>query len=352
MTQQLISIIVPVYNEAPNIPVLHKEITKHVRGLPYNFEFVFVDDGSEDNSANAIEDLAHRKKHVRLIELSRNFGKEAAVTAGLHAAKGDAAIILDADLQHPPSIIKKFIQKWRKGAEVVIGVKRYGKSTDWFQRLTSEWFYKIIKPMSESEIIPHAADYRLLDRRVIDEFSRLREHNRITRGLIDWLGFRRDYVPFDVAPRRHGERSYTFRKRLALAMHSFTAYTLLPLKLAGYLGNAILALSAPAGIFLAIETYIVHDPLGWHVTGTAMLAIMILFLIGMVLSCLGLIALYIAQIHAEVADRPLYVVREHLDAKQFAGETSQKLPVGANAQQSTVYATKVESPDVEEKMVA
>lgn len=351
MSRQLISIIVPVYNEAPNIPVLHHEVMRHVRGLPYNFEFVFVDDGSQDGSAVEVENLARRKRHVRLIELSRNFGKEAAVTAGLHGAKGDAAIILDADLQHPPSIIKKFIQKWRKGAEVVVGVKRYGKSADWFQKLTSDWFYRIIRPMSESEIVPHAADYRLLDRRVINEFCRLREHNRITRGLIDWLGFKRDYVPFDVAPRRHGERSYTFRKRLALAMHSFTAYTLVPLKLAGYLGNAILLTSAPLGLFLVVETYLMHDPFGWHITGTAMLALMILFLIGVVLSCLGLVSLYIAHIHAEVADRPLYVVRDQLDAEQLALESQAELPAEIPAGPQKVYAQKVEQPEIEEKVV-
>jgi glycosyltransferase involved in cell wall biosynthesis len=316
MTQQLISIIVPVYNEAPNIPVLHKEIVKHVSGLPYDFEFVFVDDGSRDGSAQAVQRLVKKKRRIRLIELSRNFGKEAAVSAGLHAAKGDAAIILDADLQHPPSLIRKFIQKWRKGAEVVVGVKHYGKGTDWFQRFTSDWFYKVLSPVSESEVIPHAADYRLLDRRVINAFRGLKEHNRITRGLIDWLGFRRDYVQFDVAPRRHGERSYTFRKRLVLAMHSFTAYSLMPLKLAGYIGNSILLLSAPAGLFLVIETYILRDPLNWNITGTAMLALLTLFLVGMVLTCIGLVALYIANIHAEVTDRPLYIIRDQIEAGQ------------------------------------
>lgn len=312
----LISIIVPVYNEAPNIPILHDEITRNVAGLPYDFEFVFIDDGSRDGSAGAVQKLAKIKRRVQLIELSRNFGKEAAVSAGLHAAKGDAAIILDADLQHPPSIIRKFIKKWRGGADVVVGVKRYGKSDGWFKRWTSDCFYRILKPISNAEITPHAADYRLLDRRVIDAFASLKEHNRITRGLIDWLGFRRDYVQFDVSPRLHGERSYTFRKLFALAMNSFTAYSLLPLKLAGYLGNSILLLSAPAGIFLYVETYLLNDPLNWNITGTAMLAMLILFLIGMVLACIGLVALYIAHIHAEVTNRPLYVIRERLDTEQ------------------------------------
>jgi dolichol-phosphate mannosyltransferase len=309
-TPQLISIVVPVYNEEPNIPVLHDEIVKHVAGLPYSFEFVFVDDGSRDGSAAAIQRLAKKRPRVRLIELSRNFGKEAAVSAGLHAAKGDAAIILDADLQHPPSLIRKFIKKWKQGAEVVVGVKRYGSTESWFKRFSSEWFYRLIRPISNAEITPHAADYRLVDRRVINAFRGLKEHNRMTRGLIDWLGFRRDYVQFDVAPRLHGERSYTYRKLFALAMNSFTAYSLLPLKLAGYLGNAILAVVAPVGLFLWIETYPLHDPINLNVTSTGMMALLTLFLVGVILACIGLVSLYIAHIYAEVVDRPLYVVRD------------------------------------------
>jgi dolichol-phosphate mannosyltransferase len=312
LAQQLISIIVPIYNEAQNIPILHSEITKTVRSLPYVFEYVFVDDGSRDNSASAVRDLVKRRKQVRLIELSRNFGKEAAVSAGLHAAKGDAAIILDADLQHPPRLISTFINKWKRGAEVVVGVKRYGTNESWIKRWTSDWFYKILQPIADTEITPHAADFRLLDRRVIDAFDQLKEHNRMTRGLIDWLGFRRDYVAFDVAPRYAGERSYTFRKLFALAMNSFTAYSLLPLRLAGYLGYAMLILTIPAGIFLTTETYAMHDPLHLHISGTAMLAILIIFLIGVVLGCLGLISLYIAHIYAEVIDRPLYIIRNEI----------------------------------------
>lgn len=327
MTHRLISIIIPVYNEAPNIPVLHQEIVKHVSGTPYDFEFVFVDDGSRDGSAEAVQKLAKWKRRIRLIELSRNFGKEAAVSAGLHAAKGDAAIILDADLQHPPSLIRKFIHKWEKGAEVVVGIKHYGKSADWFQRLTSNWFYKLLRPITDSEVVPHAADYRLLDRRVINAFRELKEHNRITRGLIDWLGFKRDYVRFNVAPRLHGERGYTFRKRIQLAINSFTAYSMLPLKLAGYIGNSILLISAPAGLFLVIETYALHDPFGWNITGTAMLAILILFLVGMMLASLGLVALYIAHIHAEVTDRPLYVVRNQLDTEAEARQIVAQQPL-------------------------
>lgn len=316
MAQQLISIIVPVYNEAPNIPLLHEEIVKHVSGLPYSFEFVFVDDGSRDNSAEAIHKLADKQQNeqLQLIELSRNFGKEAAVSAGLQAAKGDAAIILDADLQHPPKLIGNFIQKWRTGAEVVVGVKNYGKSESWLKRTSSDLFYNLLRPISETEITPHAADYRLLDRRVINAFTEMHEHNRLTRGLIDWLGFKRDYVQFDVSPRANGVRSYTFRKLFILAMNSFTSYSLLPLRVASYLGYFMLALTIPGGMFLVIDTYLLKDPLGLHITSMGMLAVLILFLIGVVLVCMGFIALYIAHIHAEVINRPLYVIREKLES--------------------------------------
>ena len=318
LAQQLISIIVPVFNEAPNIPLLHDEIIKHVSSLPYQFEFVFVDDGSHDNSAETIHHLVNQQQHeqLRLIELSRNFGKEAAVSAGLHAAKGDAAIILDADLQHPPNLIRNFIQKWRRGAEVVVGVKRYGNSESWVKRTSSDLFYNLLRPISDTEITPHAADYRLLDRRVINAFTQLHEHNRLTRGLIDWLGFKRDYVHFDVAPRANGDRSYTFRKLFTLAVNSFTSYSLLPLRIASYLGYSILALTIPVGLFLVIETYLLNDPMGLNITNISMLAILILFLIGVVLVCMGFMAMYIAHIHAEVINRPLYVIRDQQETRR------------------------------------
>lgn len=318
MAQQLISIIVPFYNEAPNIAPLFDQLRQHTARLPYDFEMVFVDDGSADDSAAMVRHCAEVDARVRLVQLARNFGKEAAMSAGLHTARGDAAIILDADLQHPPQIMGKFIRKWRRGAEVVVGIKRYGKSDGWFKRITSDWFYRLLKPVSETEITPHAADYRLLDRCVIDAFSGLREHNRITRGLIDWLGFKRDYVYFTVKPRHEGQRSYTFRKLFRLAINSFTAYSLLPLRLAGYLGEVMLVLTIPSGLFLSIETYILGDPLNLHVTSAGMLAILTIFLVGVILACMGFMGMYIAHIYAEVIDRPLYVIRDQIDAGELA----------------------------------
>lgn len=308
MTSKKISIIIPVYNEGANLLPLYKELDKILGSLSYSFEVLFVDDGSKDNSAAILVDLAQRHKDVQVIQFARNFGKEAAVSAGLHAAKGDAAIVLDADMQMPPSLIGEFIQKWEAGAEVVVGVFA-SRNMQFIRRMGAKFFYRIMRSIAHTKITPHATDYRLLDRQVLDVFNSLPERNRITRGLIDWLGFERDYVYFEQAPRLHGTPTYSFSKLVSLAVNSFTSYSLLPLRLAGYLGICILVLSSLGGIFLWIETFLLNDPFNWAVSGTAFLAVMLLFLVGVVLACLGLISLYIAHIHAEVIDRPLYIVR-------------------------------------------
>jgi len=304
----LISIIVPVYNEADNLPLLYKEIAENSDRLPYQFEMLFVDDGSQDDSAKVLHKFARKDRRIRLIRFSRNFGKEAAVTAGLHAARGNAALIMDADMQMPPSLMTQFIRKWETGSEVVVGVFK-SRNLSFVKRMGAKVFYKIMRRISHTKITPNATDYRLLDRKVINVFNQFTERNRITRGLIDWLGFERDYIYFEQQPRQFGTPGYTFRKLVNLAMNSFTAYSLLPLRLAGYIGAAILAVSVPAGVFLYVERYILGDYLHLGINGTTMLAVLTVFMVGLVLTCLGMMSMYIAHIHAEVANRPLYVVR-------------------------------------------
>lgn len=312
MGEQTISIIIPMYNEAPNLQPLYNEIKLSIARLKrYRFEVIFVDDGSKDDSAKVARRLARRDRRLRVLELSRNFGKEPAMTAGLHAATGDAALIMDADLQMPPQLMGKFIERWEQGDEVVIGV--FGRrKTSSLHAFGSRWFYRIMQKISATEIIPHETDYRLMDRKVIDEYNRLTERNRITRGLIDWLGFKRSVIPFEQAPRLNGKPAYTYSKLIGLAINSFTAESLLPLKLAGYLGMLILLLSIPAGTIMTIDRVVYH----WPIRGTAFLAILIVALVGLVLACLGLIALYIGRIHAEASNRPLYIVRDDYRAQR------------------------------------
>lgn len=321
-----ISIVVPVYNEAKNLPRLYKELKKHTSGLPYTFEYIFVDDGSKDDSAMVIRGMLKKDKRIRFVELSRNFGKEIATSAGLHRAKGDAAMMIDADMQMPPSLISKFIDKWEGGSEIVVGVFS-GRSMSWFRRTGANLYYRIMGRIAHTKIKPNSTDFRLLDRKVVRVFRQLSERDRMTRGLIDWLGFRRSYIYFKQLPREHGDPTYSINKLFALAINSFTSYSMLPLKMAGILGIILLVVSMPLGIFLFAQ-YVMNDPLHWGVDGTTMLAVLTLFLVGVVLACLGLISLYIAHIHAEVKNRPLYVVRhdiknEHdIEEETLEGETA------------------------------
>jgi glycosyltransferase involved in cell wall biosynthesis len=313
MQTRTISIVIPIYNEALNVTPLYRAIKPIINKLPHSFELIFVDDGSSDDSVKRIKRVAKKDKKVRVVELARNFGKEIAVTAGIHAAHGDAAVIMDADLQHPPELLPKFIDEWEKGADVVVGVKEYSKDESWLKKTTSKGFYSVLGKVSSSSITPHASDFRLINREVINAFKSFTERNRITRGLIDWTGFERHYIYFEAPPRLYGEAGYSYRKLIQLAMNSFTAYSMLPLKVAGWLGWFILLASFSLGTFTFVEQYLLNDPMHLNVTGTAKLAIILLFLVGVVLICLGFVALYIARIHDEVLNRPLYIVKDEIN---------------------------------------
>lgn len=308
---RLISIIIPIYNEKENIFLIYKELARVFREVEdaYEAEFLFVNDGSEDESGKIIEELAKTDKRVKYIEFSRNFGKEIAVSAGFRFAKGDAVIMIDADLQHPPRLIPFFIEKWERGSEIVIGIRLKNNGASIVKKIGSKLFYTVIKRISRVAIIPDATDFRLLDRNVVNELNNFTERNRMTRSLIDWLGFKRDYIYFKADCRVNGNAKYSVYKLFRLAMDSIVSLSLFPLKLAGYLGSLITIVSGLLGIFIFTEKYILKDPWKMHFSGTAILAVIILFLVGVILICLGLIALYIAHIHAEVLNRPMYVIR-------------------------------------------
>lgn len=303
-----ISVVIPTYNEKINIPLIHTEITRVFATIPtYDYEIIFVDDGSKDNSAEVAQKIALIDPHVQPIEFSRNFGKESATSAGFHHAVGDAVICIDADLQHPPHIIPKFIEAWEQGHEIVIGVRDNNASDSRIKKIGSYFYYKLINRMSSTEIIPRATDFRLLDRIVVDEFNTLSEHNRMTRGLIDWLGFKRHPIYFTAPERLHGEAQYSFWKLVKLAVESMIAHSLFPLRLAGFIGIFIMIISGLLGTVMFLDRYVF--PWGLHFSGPAILANVTLFLVGIVLVCIGLLAFYIGYIYHEVQNRPLYVIR-------------------------------------------
>lgn len=307
----LVSIIIPILNEEENILPLYNKLTKVFDGFrgKYECEIIFIDDGSKDRSLDVIKSLADRDPRIKFVEFSRNFGKEIALSAGIHFCKGDAAIMIDGDLQHPPEIMSEFIKKWRDGYDVVIGLRRENGSEKLIKRMGSFWFYKIINFIGEEKLTPNATDYRLLDKKVIVEFNRFTEKNRITRGIINWLGFKRSYIRFDAPGRNSGKAGYDCLKLTKLAFSAFVNHSLFPLKFAGYLGLVITFFSGILGLFIFIEKYILKDPWRFDFSGPAILAVIILFLIGVVLICLGLMAIYIGNIHREVINRPMYAAR-------------------------------------------
>jgi dolichol-phosphate mannosyltransferase len=315
---KLISIIIPVFNEEKNIPLIYDELLKIFDDFKkkYDYEIIFIDDGSQDKSPEILENLTNQNNKVKYIQFSRNFGKEIAISAGIRNASGDAVISIDADLQHPPEFIPEFLDKWEKGAEIVVGIREKYDTIGIFRKFCNLLFYKLQNLISEIKIFSNETDYRLLDRKVVDEFNKFTERGRITRGLIDWLGFKKDYVYFRVKERRFINHAYNFPKLTKLAIATFISHSLLPLKLAGYLGVIITFFSGGLGLVILIDKYLLNDPLSWNVTGTATLAVLILFLVGIILCCLGFIALYIANIHNEVTNRPLYIIKKKKNFKQ------------------------------------
>lgn len=311
MPSKLISIIIPFYNEENALPLIYAELLKIFQGLKekYDYELIFIDDGSEDKSPEILEGLTGQNNKVKYIQFSRNFGKEIAVSAGLQNVSGDAAILIDADLQHPPELISEFLQKWKNGADIVVGMRKNYKQSR-FRKFCSYIFYKVQNAISDIKILPNETDYRLLDRKVVAQFNKFTERGRIVRGLLNWLGFKKEYVYFSVPERKFDKVGYNFPKLARLALVTLVSHSLLPLKLAGYLGLSITFLFGAAGFLLFVGKYIFNNSFARSFSGSAQLAILIIFLIGLVLSCLGFMALYIANIQNEVANRPLYIIKK------------------------------------------
>lgn len=304
---KMISVVVPVYNEAGGIKdFLDGELAPVLLNLNWRAEVIVVDDGSSDGTLAKIRDCAILKKlPVRVVALTKNFGKEIALTAGLEAANGDAVIMIDADGQHPVEEIPKMIAEWEQGAMIVTAVNS-GNTTK--HRAQSGIYYKIMRMMGNKNVVPGAMDFRLLDRAVVDEFNLLTERNRLTRGLIDWLGFPQEYVKVKTRGREKGRPTYSTKKLASLAIDSLVSSSRTPLVIFGYVGAFITVFSVLLGLFILIQQYIMGDPLGLDWSGAVAMSVFVSFLVGLVLVSQSMTALYISQIHAEAKGRPLFVV--------------------------------------------
>lgn len=300
------SVVVPIFNEQENIPELYRRVKAVMTATGESWELVLVDDGSTDGSTESIRALAKEDKRVRPVIFARNFGHQVAITAGWDYARGQAVIIMDADLQDPPEVIPDLIAKWREGYEVVYAVRAEREGETWLKKTTAALFYRLIYRITDVKIPVDTGDFRLMDRKVVEVLKTMRERHRFPRGMSAWVGFRQIGVPYKRAARLHGVTKYPFKKMLKLALNAITGFSYFPLQLATYLGF----ISAGIAI-LAIPFVVLLRLAGWQAFfGQASTLIAVLFLGGAQLISLGILGEYIGRIYDEVKGRPLYVVRE------------------------------------------
>lgn len=309
-TQPELSVIVPFYNEAPSLPQLYASLKRVLDGLRTSYEIIFVNDGSTDTGVAVVAKLTQGDASSRTLSLSRNFGKEIATTAGIHKATGKAIMMLDADGQHPVDRIPAFLERWRSGAKVVIG-RRTSRQASVTRRASTKLFYGVFSRVMGVSIDPASSDFRLIDQQVQADFNKMTERSRMTKALIDWLGYDREYVAYQENLRFAGTVQQSFPKLFRLAVDSAISLSTSPLYLVAYIGAVVLPVSTLLGIAMAIN-YLLSDPLHLHATGGAYVMVLMLFLIGILLVSQGIIGLYLSHIHKETQNRPLYIVdNEH-----------------------------------------
>ena len=306
-----ITFVIPAYNEENNIRRFYEETNKVALGLNnYTCEFVFIDDGSNDSTWQVIKETSNLDSAVKGLRLSRNFGKEMALTAGIieWTKLSDVVIFMDADLQHPPSVIPKLIQQWELGFKIVT-TQRKSIRYSMLREMGSNFFFFMLNRFSKLNIQHKATDFRLLDRKVLEVLQTFPERNRFFRGIIDWMGFEKTSITFDSPDRIAGQSTFSFNNLFNLAINSFTSFSLMPLRITGYLGLAVTTASSLLFLYMIIT----HLVLGLTLfTKLAYFVVFNTLLFGIVLAALGLIALYIGNIHTEVSGRPLYIVQERV----------------------------------------
>lgn len=317
----LITIMIPAYNEEKVLPLLFQRLANLAKKTAdYDFEFLFINDGSRDKTFEIIKQASTRDPRISYVNLSRNFGKERAMLAGFDAASGDAVVIIDADLQDPPELIPRMIKFWEQGYDDIYAKRESREGETWLKKATSKWFYSILEKISDVEIQRDTGDFRLLDRKAVEELKKLRENNRYTKGMFSWVGFNKKEITYARDPRAAGETKWNYLKLTNLAIEGITSFTTSPLRISFFAG---LIISTFAFFWI---TYLLIRPLFGVPTGDGYSSLMsvILFLGGVQLLSLGIIGEYIGRIFTETKNRPVYIAQEIKKYQRHKNEKSRK----------------------------
>lgn len=302
--KKLVSIVIPAYNEADNILVIAESIKKVFSSINYRYEIILVDDGSADHTLNNIKTYAMEADNIFFLEFSKNFGHQLAVKAGMDYAFGDCVISMDCDMQHPPELIPSMLQKWEEGYEVVYTIREEDKSLSKGKRSSSNYFYKILNWLSDIDLEPGAADFRLLDQKVVAVFRNFHENEPFLRGLVKWLGFKQYAIKYNPAARFSGQSKYTIKKMFRLALHGVTSFSIKPLYTAVYLG---FILSFASVLYVPYIIYAFVNNV--EVSGWASVIMTIVFFGGLQLIILGIIGIYVGKMFMQTKNRPNYIIR-------------------------------------------
>jgi dolichol-phosphate mannosyltransferase len=301
-----LSLVLPIFNEEEVIPELHRRLQDFIAKLGVTVEVVFVNDGSRDRSLEMLREIAFGEPRYRIVSLARNFGHQAAITAGIDYARGEAVVVMDADLQDPPEVVVEMVAKWREGFDVVFGRRRKREGETWFKLVTARWFYRMFAAMIPIEVPLDTGDFRLMSRKVVLTLRELREVHRFVRGMVAWVGFKQTAVLYDRPGRFAGETKYPLRKMLRFALDGITSFSVLPLRFSTYLGMATTLGSAGVIGYALLSKYLYHQAVpGW----TALMVAVTIFA-SVQLLMIGILGEYVGRIYEEVKRRPLYIVGE------------------------------------------
>ena len=303
----MLSVVIPAYNEAPGLPEFHRRLAAVLDGIGESWEAVYVNDGSRDETLAVLRALKGHDPRVAILNLSRNFGKEVATTAGLDHARGQAVLLIDADLQDPPEVIPDLVAAWREGFDMVYAQRRERQGDTALKKATANLFYRMMARMGRVPLPPNAGDFRLMSRRAVTALLTMREQHRFMKGLFAWIGFPTRAVPYDRAPRHAGETKWNYWKLWNLALEGITSFTVMPLKIATYLGLAVAVFASFYGGVIVLRTLLFGNP----VPGYPSLMVVVLFLGGAQLMTLGVIGEYLGRVFNETKQRPLYVVERY-----------------------------------------